>query len=135
MKGAGGDSVLRGVAGVGLVGLTRLSCFLVPVHTELSYPRMRVASTPQLIGSISGVSGIVDHPHARVMTAGLSSIAYTRNIEDGFKKGSNVHTGQRGHRVLQPAVKQQHGQTMHEGPGRCCSRCHFNWVHRLGFGR
>ena len=43
----------------------------VPTHThQSSYPRRRVSSTPQPIDSIIGVSGILDHPPSRVMTAG-----------------------------------------------------------------
>ena len=42
---------------------------------------------------------------SRTMRPELST-AYTRNVEDGFKKGFNVYTGQRGHRVLQAAVEQ-----------------------------
>ncbi len=31
------------------------------------------SSTPRLLGSIINVSGILDHPHARVMTTGMAS--------------------------------------------------------------
>src|SRR5665213_2622211 len=41
---------------------------IILLHNRLSSPRMRGSSTPRLIGSIAGVSGILDHPHARVMT-------------------------------------------------------------------
>jgi hypothetical protein len=29
---------------------------------------MQVSSTPRLLGSIAAVSGILDHPHSRMMT-------------------------------------------------------------------
>ena len=53
-----------------------MDCFasLAMTRTEPSLilsrhtPRMRVSSTPRLLDSIAGVSGILDHPHARVMT-------------------------------------------------------------------
>src|SRR3954447_17058868 len=37
------------------------------------------SSTPRLLGSITGVSGILDHPHARVMTTEYD-FAYSRRI-------------------------------------------------------
>ncbi len=55
--------------------LNRFGCVRWPVMAadgvathRSSYPRMRVSSTPQLLDSIAGVSGILDHPHARAMT-------------------------------------------------------------------
>jgi hypothetical protein len=38
-------------------------------NTRLSSPRMRGSSTPQLLGSIIDVSGILDHPLSRVTTS------------------------------------------------------------------
>jgi hypothetical protein len=40
-------------------------------------PRMRVSSTPRPVDSIISISGILDHPHARVMT--IESVA--RSLE------------------------------------------------------
>jgi hypothetical protein len=37
-------------------------------HTSLSSPRMRGSSTLRLLGSITGVSGILGRPHSRVTT-------------------------------------------------------------------
>jgi hypothetical protein len=37
-------------------------------NTPSSSPRMRGSSTPRLLGSIIGVSGILDHPLSRVTT-------------------------------------------------------------------
>jgi len=37
--------------------------------TQSSYPRRRVSSTPWPLDSIIGVSGILDHPLSRMMTA------------------------------------------------------------------
>jgi len=37
---------------------------------------MRVSSTPRPLGSIIDVSGILDHPHARVMTTEHVALAF-----------------------------------------------------------
>ena len=54
----------------------RMDCFaslamtrMVPLHTLLSFPRRRGSSTPRLLDSITAVSGILDRPHSRAMTA------------------------------------------------------------------
>ena len=39
-------------------------------HTQPSCPAQGASSTPRLFNSIADVSGILDHPHARVMTTG-----------------------------------------------------------------
>ena len=41
----------------------------IATHTPPSSPRRRGSSTPRLIGSITAVSGILDHPPSRVMTS------------------------------------------------------------------
>ena len=45
---------------------------------EPSCPRRRASSTPRPIDSITGVSGILDHPTSRVMTVGSGSRAYAK---------------------------------------------------------
>jgi Gamma-glutamyltranspeptidase len=39
------------------------------LRQRLSYPRMRVSSTPRPVGSITNVSGILGHPLSRMTTA------------------------------------------------------------------
>src|SRR6476659_5739759 len=51
-----------------LVGLV-LVVSEVPTTHRSSSPRRRGSSTPRPIGSITAVSGILDHPPSRVMTA------------------------------------------------------------------
>jgi hypothetical protein len=51
----------------------------IATHTPLSSPRRRGSSTPRLLGSIINVSGILDHPHARVMTTEYA-LAISRRI-------------------------------------------------------
>jgi len=41
----------------------------VLAHTQLSYPRRRVSSTPLPIQVITDISGILDRPLSRTMTA------------------------------------------------------------------
>jgi hypothetical protein len=53
-------------------------CSLMPAHTQLSYPRRRVSSTPRPIRSIIEVSGILDHPLSRVMTTGNDTTSRSR---------------------------------------------------------
>ena len=48
-------------------------------HTQLSYPRRRVSSTPRPIDSIMNVSGILDHPPSRVMTTGGDTASRSRD--------------------------------------------------------
>ena len=69
-----------------------------------SSPRRRGSSTPRLIGSITGSSGILDHPPARVMTSEYD-FAFSRLTEPEVCLNLPPQGGSRECRVLAaPAV-------------------------------
>jgi hypothetical protein len=71
-----------------------------------SYPRMRVSSTPRLLDSIAGASGILDHPPSRVMTIWRHNFAISRHLRPEFC-------------LKLPALFDQRAQGM---PGAQCAR-------------
>jgi hypothetical protein len=76
--GSYGDAVLRGVAGGNWSVVEAVSCSPVPAHTQQSYPRRRVSSTPRPIDLIAGASGILDHPLSRMIQLGDDTASRSR---------------------------------------------------------